>query len=81
MIIEKKYLTVKQFMFSCIYYKMLPLIRWDEESNKGYIYFVLLSDGEREIHLFRSKNKKLLDAAWDSVGLIRHALRLVDEVK
>lgn len=74
-----KYASANAFMFECARLGVMPSIHWrdDELGVSGFIYFKLNKD---EAHVFYSKDKKLLDAIWNSIGLIKHAVKLVHEV-
>ena len=80
MIIQNiKYASVNDFMLACGKYDVQPTIHWreDEKCKSGYIYFRVLK--RYEDHIFYSNDKSLLNAVWNSVGLIRRALRLVED--
>lgn len=73
-----KYTYPDEFMFECARLGATPLIHWrdDDIGVSGFIYFKVSG----EVHIFYSKEKKLLDAIWHSIGLIKRAAKLVNEV-
>lgn len=86
MVRKIEYTNADSFMYNCALRHELPAIRWREglKGYKGYIYFraregYIVEKGE--VHLFYSYDKKLLDAIFNSIELISHAMKLVHEVK
>lgn len=73
------YISENAFIFECATCDILPKIHWceDEIGVSGFIWFEL----DNQVHLFRSDSKKVLDAIWNSIGLVRHALKLVEKAK
>lgn len=72
--------SANDFMFECARFGVVPSIHWreDESGVSGFIFFKLNKD---EVHVFCSKDKRLLVAIWNTVRLIRCVDQLVDEVK
>lgn len=74
-----KYVDAQTFMFACVRYGVLPLIHWRE--GRGFIWFKPLCGcvaESGEVHIFYSNSKPLLDAIWNSIGLIKHAVKVVN---
>lgn len=85
MVKKIEYTDAKTFMFACVRYGAFPAIHWrdDTKDYRGFIWFKPSSNyvvKEGEAHVFFSSDKKVLDSIWNSIGLIKHAVKLVEGV-